>query len=164
MLSVSEQLPLRCGSSPHFKPLPVLQVCRGKNVVVVGGGKSSIDCVVAATKKGAKAATLVFRTAHWPVPRKLLNLVPFKWGTYSRFGNFMFTMHYDVSPLWKYLHGVLAPLKWLWWRIVETMFRVQATAVYLTICRHTRICMSMCTYHTSHAVRAQGGPAAREPN
>ena len=34
-------------------------------------------------------------------------------------------MHHDVSPLWKYVHGVLAPLKWLWWRIVETMFRVQ---------------------------------------
>ena len=32
-------------------------VCQGKNVVVVGGGKSSIDCVVAAAKKGAKAAS-----------------------------------------------------------------------------------------------------------
>ena len=25
-----------------------------------------------------QAASMVFRTAHWPVPRKLLNLVPFK--------------------------------------------------------------------------------------
>ena len=33
--------------------------------------------------------------------------------------------HYDCSALWKYIHGVLAPVKWLWWRIVETMFRVQ---------------------------------------
>ena len=26
----------------------------------------------------AQVASMVFRTAHWPVPRKLLNLVPFK--------------------------------------------------------------------------------------
>ena len=102
-------------------------ICAGKNVVVVGGGKSSIDCVVAAAKRSAKTASLVFRTPHWPVPRKLLNLVPFKWGTYSRFGHFMLPTHYDVPPLMKYIHGVLAPVKWLWWRIVETMFRVQAT-------------------------------------
>lgn len=100
-------------------------ICDGKNVIVVGGGKSSIDCCVAAAKAGAKASSLVFRSAHWPVPRKLLNLVPFKWGTYSRFGHFMLPTHYDCSPLWKYIHGVLAPVKWLWWRIVETMFRVQ---------------------------------------
>ena len=59
------------------------------------------------------------------MPRKLLNLLPFKWGTYSRFGHFMLHTHYDCSALWKYIHGVLAPVKWLWWRIVETMFRVQ---------------------------------------
>ena len=113
------------GQIMHSTQFKDASVCQGKNVVVVGGGKSSIDCVVAAAKKGAKAASMVFRTAHWPVPRKLLNLVPFQWGTYSRFGHFMFACHYNVSPLWKYVHGVLAPLKWLWWRIVATMFRVQ---------------------------------------
>ena len=51
--------------------------------------------------------------------------MPFKWGTYSRFGHFMLPMHYDCSPLWKYIHGVLAPVKWLWWRIVELMFKTQ---------------------------------------
>ena len=37
-----------------------------------------MDFIVAAANKGAKAASMVFRTAHWPVPRKLLNLVPFQ--------------------------------------------------------------------------------------
>ena len=41
----------------------------GKKVVVVGGGKSAIDNVVAASKGGAESATLVYREAHWPVPR-----------------------------------------------------------------------------------------------
>eukprot|EP00966_Prymnesium_polylepis_P117340 2711620-Prymnesium_polylepis.1 len=33
-------------------------ICKDKNVVVVGGGKSSIDCCVAAAKNGAKASSL----------------------------------------------------------------------------------------------------------
>jgi len=34
-------------------------------------------------------------------------------------------MHYDVSMLGKLLHFLASPLKWLWWRIVELMFRFQ---------------------------------------
>jgi len=64
-------------------------------------------------------------SAHWPVPRYLLDLVPFKWGTYSRFGHFMLPTHYDVAPMEWYMHSLLTPIKWGWWRIVETMFRVQ---------------------------------------
>ena len=64
--------------------------------MVVGGGKSAIDNAVSAAKHG-EASTLVYRSAHWPVPRYLLNLVPFKWGTYSRFGHFMLPTHYDVG-------------------------------------------------------------------
>jgi dimethylaniline monooxygenase (N-oxide forming) len=66
------------GQIMHSCEFKDASVCQGKSVVVVGGGKSSIDCVVAAANKGAKAASMVFRTAHWPVPRKLLNLVPFQ--------------------------------------------------------------------------------------
>merc|ERR1719281_197596 len=95
-----------------------------KKVIVVGGGKSAIDSAVAAAKV-AKRSTLLFREAHWPVPRYLLNLVPFKWGTYSRFGHSTLPMHYDISRLGMVLHFLATPLKWLWWRIVELMFRFQ---------------------------------------
>jgi dimethylaniline monooxygenase (N-oxide forming) len=100
------------------------KVCQGKNVVVIGGGKSAVDNAVSGARHGISSA-LVYRTAHWPVPRHLLNLVPFKWGTYSRFGHFMLPTHFDVSSVAWYFHSVLAPLKWTWWRIVELMFRVQ---------------------------------------
>jgi dimethylaniline monooxygenase (N-oxide forming) len=96
----------------------------GKKVIVVGGGKSAIDSAVAAAKV-AERSTLLFREAHWPVPRYLLDLVPFKWGTYSRFGHSTLPMHYDISLFAKILHCLAAPLKWLWWRIVELMFRFQ---------------------------------------
>merc|ERR1719401_1545352 len=96
----------------------------GKKVIVVGGGKSAIDCAVAAAKT-AEHATLLFREFHWPVPRYLLDLVPFKWGTYSRFGHATLPVHWDLSCAQRGLHGLAAPLKWLWWRIVELMFRFQ---------------------------------------
>jgi len=100
------------------------KVCEGKDVVVIGGGKSAVDNAVSGARLG-KSSTLLFRTAHWPVPRYLCNLVPFKWGTYSRFGHFMLPTHFDVTSLAWYLHSVLTPVKWTWWRIVELMFRVQ---------------------------------------
>jgi len=97
----------------------------GKRVVVVGGGKSAVDCAVAAVKGGAKEVTLLFREAHWPVPRKILDLIPFKWATYSRFGHALLPTHHDVSPLAWWLHCLFTPLKWLVWRLVELIFAWQ---------------------------------------
>jgi dimethylaniline monooxygenase (N-oxide forming) len=97
----------------------------GKRVVVVGGGKSAVDCAVAAVKGGAESVTLLFREAHWPVPRKILDLVPFKFATYSRFGHALLPTHHDVSPVVWWLHALLTPLKWLVWRLVERIFAWQ---------------------------------------
>jgi cation diffusion facilitator CzcD-associated flavoprotein CzcO len=97
---------------------------RGKRVVVVGGGKSAVDNAVSAAKAGA-SSTLLYREAHWPVPRYLLNLIPFQWGTYSRLGHFMLHASHDMGSLATWIHAVLVPLKWLFWRIVELMFCVQ---------------------------------------
>merc|ERR1719188_1464594 len=49
----------------------------------------------------------------------------FQWGTYSRFGHATLPMHWDLSCVERCLHCLAAPLKWLWWRIVELMFRFQ---------------------------------------
>merc|ERR1719487_2462027 len=97
----------------------------GKRVVVVGGGKSAVDCAVAAVKGGATEVTLLFREAHWPVPRKILDLIPFKWATYSRFGHALLPTHHDVSPLAWWLHCLFTPLKWLVWSLVELIFAFQ---------------------------------------
>jgi len=99
-------------------------VCKGKKVVVVGGGKSAIDNAVSGAKHG-ESSTLLYRSAHWPVPRHLCNLVPFKWGTYSRFGHFMLQPHHNVNSCARYMHTAFAPLKWVWWRVVEQMFKLQ---------------------------------------
>eukprot|EP00929_Paragymnodinium_shiwhaense_P108081 TRINITY_DN74400_c0_g1_i1.p1 TRINITY_DN74400_c0_g1~~TRINITY_DN74400_c0_g1_i1.p1 ORF type:complete len:607 (-),score=121.30 TRINITY_DN74400_c0_g1_i1:237-2057(-) len=100
------------------------KMAAGKKVVVVGGGKSAVDNAVAAAKEGV-SATLLCRSWHWPVPRYLLNLVPFKYGTYSRFGHWMLEPHHEEGPVSKWFHGTCAPVKWMWWRVVEGMFRYQ---------------------------------------
>jgi len=97
----------------------------GKRVVVVGGGKSAVDCAVAAVKGGAAEVTLLFREAHWPVPRKILDLVPFKFATYSRFGHALLPTHHDVGALAWWLHALFTPIKWLVWRLVELIFAHQ---------------------------------------
>jgi len=112
------------GEVMHASSFKDGQTAGGKKVVVVGGGKSAIDCAFVASKHG-KSSTLLFRHAHWPVPQYLLDLVPFKWGTYSRFGHFMLARHHDVGALNSIGHTIAAPFKYAWWRIVETMFKFQ---------------------------------------
>jgi len=55
----------------------------------------------------------------------LLNLVPFKWGTYSRFGHATLPTYYDAGCCENVVHTAAKPLKWAWWRTVELMFRAQ---------------------------------------
>lgn len=98
---------------------------KGKKVVVVGGGKSAVDNVCSAANVSNDSATLLFRSAHWPIPRYLCNLLPFKFGTYSRFGHFMLPTHCDEGKLSWYIHSLLSPVKWMWWRIVELMIKLQ---------------------------------------
>jgi len=112
------------GATMHAEKFQDKAVAAGQRVIVVGGGKSAIDCAVAAAKV-AERSTLLFREVHWPVPRYLLDLVPFKWGTYSRFGHSTLPMHWDLNRAERCLHRLAAPLKWLWWRVVELMFRFQ---------------------------------------
>merc|ERR1719463_281920 len=56
------------GTTMHAEQFHDKDSVAGKKVIVVGGGKSAIDSAVAAAKS-AKQSTLLFREAHWPVPR-----------------------------------------------------------------------------------------------
>ena len=129
------------GASPHMPAYPGKEMfkgevlhsfhftdreqARGKRVVVVGGGKSSVDCAVAAVKGGAAEVTLLYRSAHWPVPRYILDFIPFQFATYSRFGHTLLPTHHDVSLLAWWIHALFTPLKWLVWRLVELISTFQ---------------------------------------
>ena len=51
--------------------------------------------------------------------------VPFKYGTYNRLGHWMLQPYYDEGRVCRWFHGTCAPIKWMWWRVVELMFRGQ---------------------------------------
>merc|ERR1712217_830219 len=44
---------------------------------------------------------------------------------YSRFGHATLPVHHDVAAIEKVIHLLATPLKWIWWRLVELMFRFQ---------------------------------------
>lgn len=100
----------------------------GKNVVVVGGCKSAVDCAVEASKLGAKV-TLVSRAPHWTTPRKIAWLIPFQYVFLSRFGQALVTGHRGPLPgapahmsLW---HKLSWPVMAAAFTVVETLFSFQ---------------------------------------
>jgi len=101
-----------------------LNTSDGKHVVSVGYGKSSFDCAQVSVKV-AKSSTILFREAHWCVPRKILGLVPFEFATFSRFGAACLQPMYVASgPIEKLLH-VIPLILTLFWKLVALIFRVQ---------------------------------------
>lgn len=62
---------------------------QGKDVVVVGFGKSALDVAYEA-RKLAKRVTVLFRRTAWHVPYKLFGLVPSKRLSYTRSAEFWF--------------------------------------------------------------------------
>jgi ABC-type phosphate/phosphonate transport system substrate-binding protein/NADPH-dependent 2,4-dienoyl-CoA reductase/sulfur reductase-like enzyme len=69
----------------------------GKHVVVVGGGKSAVDCAVESSRSAA-SVTLLQRTPHWPTPRKIAGLIPFQYIFLSRFGTALVSCHRGTFP------------------------------------------------------------------
>lgn len=101
-----------------------LDVSKDKHVISVGYGKSAFDCAQISTKMG-KSSTMLFREAHWCVPRKILGLVPFEYATFSRFGAACLQPAYVASgPFEKVLHGIPGFLDGFWW-LVGNIFKNQ---------------------------------------
>lgn len=72
----------------------------GQHVVTVGYGKSAFDSSLVAKKDyGAKSSTILFREAHWPIPRKILGLIPFEYATFSRIGCALLNPEYQVGSI-----------------------------------------------------------------
>lgn len=75
----------------------------GKNVVVVGYGKSSCD-VAYACSSIANSVTIVARRLLWKIPRKLKNKVNFKFLFLTRMGEGLFP-YIRLQGFEKFLHG-----------------------------------------------------------
>ncbi|MEW2915339.1 NAD(P)/FAD-dependent oxidoreductase [Leisingera sp. JC11] len=112
------------GEVLHSSQVKDIEVLRGRRVAVVGYGKSACDIAGAAIGV-ADEVHLVFRSAHWPVPRKLLGLLPFKWGMLTRLVAAMIPPYVRPTPIVRFLHTAGYPLPWIFWRVVELLLRTQ---------------------------------------
>ena len=96
-------------------------IAKGKDVITVGYGKSAFDCAQESSQC-AKTSTLLFRKAHWCVPRKILHLVPFEYATFNRFGAACLLPGYPrAGPFEKLLHAIPYFLV-MFWKLVEVIF------------------------------------------
>jgi dimethylaniline monooxygenase (N-oxide forming) len=91
------------------------KVADAERVIVIGGGKSALDCAAWAAREG-KTSTLVFRKAHWMAPRYLPGGVQSMQFLITRFTELF--IDYPTRPLFeKFLHGPGKPIVNLWWSI-----------------------------------------------
>lgn len=108
----------------HVSALTDREQLVNKRVAVVGFGKSAADAALESAAVAAKTS-LIFRDVHWPVPPKLLEILPFKWVMLNRLTSALIPPYYRPSPLERSLHILGKPLVWLWWRVVELLLIAQ---------------------------------------
>jgi dimethylaniline monooxygenase (N-oxide forming) len=112
------------GAILHNSEVKTRTPLTGRNVVVVGYGKSAADIALEASEVG-KDVHLVFRDTHWPVPRLVAGVLPFKWGALNRLASACMPLYQRPSPIERGLHRFGQPLVWTFWRIFEIVIRVQ---------------------------------------
>lgn len=112
------------GEVRHASQVKSRDVLADKKVVVVGYGKSASDIALEATD-AARATHLVFRRTHWPVPRKLAGILPFKWGLLNRLTASLIVPYVRPRAADRWIHGIGAPLVWVYWRLVEMLLYYQ---------------------------------------
>jgi dimethylaniline monooxygenase (N-oxide forming) len=99
----------------HSSEFTDAKVLEGKRVVVVGAGKSALDCATVAADE-ADSCTLIFRTPHWMLPRYFFSRVRVDRVLFTRFSEFLLPTYHRVGPGQAALRLAAAPLLWLWRR------------------------------------------------
>jgi cation diffusion facilitator CzcD-associated flavoprotein CzcO len=108
------------GSIRHSSDFTDTDFPAGKRVVIVGAGKSALDCAAFASTT-ASHCTLLYRRAHWMLPRYNLGK-PTDYLLQSRFSE-SFVKYHVLNPLDKFLHGIGKPLVKLFWKMQMRMMR-----------------------------------------
>src|SRR5262245_10363274 len=119
------------GRALHSSELTDPDLIAGRRVVVVGAGKSALDCAAWAATH-ARTANLVFRRPAWMVPRYLPGGLPGDRLVVSRFAE-AFLRYHRQGPAERLLHGPGRALVALFWagfsRALRRLLRMPATLV-----------------------------------
>ncbi|MDX1687588.1 MAG: NAD(P)/FAD-dependent oxidoreductase [Candidatus Promineifilaceae bacterium] len=102
------------GSILHSSQFTDAEMVEGKRVIVVGAGKSAVDCAAVAAKH-ARSCTSVFRSPKWMMPQ-YLGGIRSDWLFFNRFTESLYRYHH-LGPIESIFHGPLRPLLRLYWRI-----------------------------------------------
>jgi cation diffusion facilitator CzcD-associated flavoprotein CzcO len=108
------------GSIRHSSDFTDADFPAGKRVVIVGAGKSALDCAAFAAST-ASQCTLLYRRAHWMLPRYNFGK-PTDYLLQSRFSE-SFLKYHVLNPLDKFMHGIGKPLIKLFWKMQMRMMR-----------------------------------------
>jgi dimethylaniline monooxygenase (N-oxide forming) len=76
----------------HSSELTDAELVDGRRVIVVGAGKSTLDCATLAARR-ARSCTLLFRTPHWMVPRYFFGFVRMDQLLLTRFSELFLRYH-----------------------------------------------------------------------
>ena len=93
----------------HASEFTSLDDARGRDVVVVGYGKSSCDVAVA-LREVASSTTVVARELLWKMPRKLGGVLNYKYLLLTRLGEALFR-YQTLAGFERFLHGPGRPVR-----------------------------------------------------
>ena len=108
------------GPVVHSSQFTDTSLVEGKRVIVVGAGKSALDCATVAARH-AQSCTLVFREPHWMAPRYIFG-VRYDRLFFTRFAE-AFYHYYHTGPAEALLHGPGKPLVQLFWQAQSAFIR-----------------------------------------
>ena len=93
----------------HSSQFTRLEDAKGKHVLVVGYGKSSCD-VAQAVASMSRNTTVVARNLIWKVPKKLMNVLNYKYLLLTRLGEGLFK-YIHLKGFERFLHGLGKPVR-----------------------------------------------------
>lgn len=107
----------------HTTEVNDLSLMKGKRTVVVGCGKSATDIATLGVNH-ATECTLVFRQIPWLASRFFLGKINIKYILLNRFAEMWLPYRYLKGLEWV-LHTIGKPLVWAFWKLNETILRLQ---------------------------------------
>ncbi|KAG2496945.1 hypothetical protein HYH03_004951 [Edaphochlamys debaryana] len=107
------------GTQLHAKDFVDMSLAKGRRVLIVGAGKTAMDCVCGlVASRTAASVTLLYRQAHWPVPRSV-------WGLsvrsllFNRAIGAMLPPYYEAGAARRAAAALTKPIRTLFWRSLQ---------------------------------------------
>ena len=100
-----------------------LDVFNGKQVMIVGYGKSALDMATLAAERSAQVHH-VFRTPSWLIPEWILG-AHFTYALFTRFGNIMMTSWAQPTAMERFLHNKLGFVISSFWNFIQSIVLFQ---------------------------------------